>query len=316
MLEQKVKERGISFTSWSIPKIMDGTKTQTRQTWGLEKVNESPDDWEFIGTDGVVWRFQNKISSESVYLKCPYGKVGDKLYVKETTWVSDCGKYYCYLDQASGDVVSEIIRYTRDEDNPFQIFGFSVLGHSSPDKKGYAFKRWFGRVDTSKDPWTDMDFVLTTIEAQFHKRKPAIFMPRWVSRQDMEITDLRAERLQNISENDAIAEGANGYLVDKFSYGKNYRVFKPYHKDYYPLVDHGDIGDIVKFKGPNLGFASFTSTNPKSTGTLNIDQREAFKYVGLIEPDYRRGFHILWDSLNAKRGYGWDFNPWVWTIGW
>ena len=25
---------------------------------------------------------------------------------------------------------------------------------------------------------------------------------------------------------------------------------------------------------------------------------------------YRR----LWDSLNAKRGYGWDVNPWVWVL--
>ncbi|MBA7499230.1 hypothetical protein ES704_01970 [subsurface metagenome] len=25
-------------------------------------------------------------------------------------------------------------------------------------------------------------------------------------------------------------------------------------------------------------------------------------------------FRIIWDSLNAKRGYGWDSNPWVWVI--
>ncbi len=25
-------------------------------------------------------------------------------------------------------------------------------------------------------------------------------------------------------------------------------------------------------------------------------------------------FHALWDSINAKRGYGWDTNPWVWVI--
>ena len=23
----------------------------------------------------------------------------------------------------------------------------------------------------------------------------------------------------------------------------------------------------------------------------------------------------LWDSLNAKRGYSWESNPWVWVIG-
>jgi hypothetical protein len=25
-------------------------------------------------------------------------------------------------------------------------------------------------------------------------------------------------------------------------------------------------------------------------------------------------FKELWDSINAKRGYGWDVNPWVWVI--
>ena len=25
-------------------------------------------------------------------------------------------------------------------------------------------------------------------------------------------------------------------------------------------------------------------------------------------------FRVLWDSINAKRGFGWDVNPWVWVI--
>ena len=26
-------------------------------------------------------------------------------------------------------------------------------------------------------------------------------------------------------------------------------------------------------------------------------------------------FRMLWDSINAARGYGWDANPWVWVVG-
>ena len=29
---------------------------------------------------------------------------------------------------------------------------------------------------------------------------------------------------------------------------------------------------------------------------------------------YTDSFAELWDSLNAKRGYGWNVNPWVWVI--
>ncbi len=30
--------------------------------------------------------------------------------------------------------------------------------------------------------------------------------------------------------------------------------------------------------------------------------------------DLRGAFQILWDGINAKRGYGWDVNPWVFAI--
>lgn len=30
--------------------------------------------------------------------------------------------------------------------------------------------------------------------------------------------------------------------------------------------------------------------------------------------DYRFGFRLVWDSINAKRGHGWDHNDWAWRI--
>lgn len=35
---------------------------------------------------------------------------------------------------------------------------------------------------------------------------------------------------------------------------------------------------------------------------------------GMLDPYIRNDFKILWDSKNAAKGLGWDFNPWVWPI--
>jgi hypothetical protein len=42
------------------------------------------------------------------------------------------------------------------------------------------------------------------------------------------------------------------------------------------------------------------------------DERGALIQSGRIGPP--AWFSHLWDSINAKRGFGWDINPWVWVI--
>jgi hypothetical protein len=108
-------------------------------------------------------------------------------------------------------------------------------------------------------------FIFKADGVKADKWRPAIFMPREAARIFLRVTDVRVERLQDISVQDAKDEGikvhANG-CVDGLAFG----------------CYNGD--DCV--------------------------------YNRCMRPiDY---FSDLWDSINAKRGYGWDTNPWVWVI--
>jgi hypothetical protein len=85
--------------------------------------------------------------------------------------------------------------------------------------------------------------------------KSSRFMPKKYARIWLEVLDVRAVRLQEISISDCVAEGIERYGDDNW-------------------VDYS--GDRAFTRIPRYSFST------------------------------------LWDSLNAKRGYSWDSNPWVW----
>lgn len=51
-------------------------------------------------------------------------------------------------------------------------------------------------------------------------------------------------------------------------------------------------------------------------GGTEDDQRDISGLPGYPDEraSWRNGFATIWDAIYAKRGFGWDANPWVWVV--
>ncbi len=197
-----MKETGIIMSGNHPKLILDGIKTQTRRVikpqpfmGGWNATAEHP-------SYGWFWKklYQSWEGEEDFFKRlveqCPYGQVGDRLWVRET---------WAYQEIEMGSYSDRKVIYKSDNPNEME-----------------------------RENW-----------------KPSIHMFRKDSRITLEITEVRVERVQEITEEDVIKEG---FALPAFKFGK-------------PVI-----------------------------------------YA------VNKGFRLYWDSLNAKRGYGWAVNPWVWVI--
>lgn len=79
----------IILTGDMVLATLEDRKTVTRRTRGLEEINKNPDKWEvycYPNENGLWAWFSTKagIPYEQIIIKCPYGKPGDRLWVRET----------------------------------------------------------------------------------------------------------------------------------------------------------------------------------------------------------------------------------------
>ena len=180
-------ERPILMSTEMVRAILDDRKTQTR------RVIKNPQRLEGLMLKGEEGEW------------CPYGKVGDRLYVRE--------KMY----------------------RPARYIAFELKDElSGESERGWE---WCGEPVFPEDIYRLNDGQKWRTVSSIHMRKK--FARIW-----LEITGIRVERVQEISEKDAKAEGCHTVPIMK----------------------------------PSEEFAA------------------------------------LWHSLNEKRGFGWDKNPWVWVV--
>lgn len=160
-----MKERPILFSGSMVRAILDGRKTMTRRVVKPQPPTTTEAVQTFHHPDPRPHFWANDGASLLDWAQpCPYGEVGDRLYVRET-W--------------------------QHSNHPF--------GPYEPDCLV------FYRADYLDDPLgPDLERSRDGIRREW---RPSIHMPRSVSRVTLEVTGVRVERLQDISEADAIAEG-------------------------------------------------------------------------------------------------------------
>jgi hypothetical protein len=188
-----VRERPILFSAEMVRALLDGRKTQTRRVVGLPvragvSASEGHRRADYRRMCDGLAEFADGPSGQAfsgVLLRCPYGARGERLWVREGAWVSECGNYVAFGEVWNLDTALVVSR------EGAWIPSYYVSGALYGKRRGFELGWGEGR----------------RVSAFFAKQRPSIHMPRWASRISLEITDVRVERVQEISGEDARAEG-------------------------------------------------------------------------------------------------------------
>ena len=171
-------DRPILFSAPMVRALLAGTKTQTRRTIPLavQLAYDDYDDWCSNVSAGVPTTRQWE---EEFFRERSRIKAGD------TLWVREAWRTFAGMDNTK----------PRDLWTPGCGHGAGILYEADCDglaltKEG---ERWTGTRAEHRNA--------------FGKLRPSMFMPRWASRMTLTVTDVRVQRLQDITEEDAIAEG-------------------------------------------------------------------------------------------------------------
>jgi hypothetical protein len=225
-------EKPILMSGEMVRAILAGRKTETRRV-----VTPQP-QWVYPGNAqrGVVFSAINGrtfgvagfgLAQEQWCVPaCPYGVPGDTLWLRETHY--RFGRWVRNGKTATGAQRWRFVAVGGTSCR-FAVGDLQQMNIGKRSDRGMGIDHWW--------------------------KRPSIFMPRWASRWTLRVGAVRVERLQDITEAGAIAEGV------------------------FPSRLYSD------------------------------DMRATHK-----NSEYICAYRELWDKINAKRGYGWDKNPWVWVI--
>jgi hypothetical protein len=179
-------EKPIIFSTPMVRALLEGRKTQTRRIVKLTEFGLSD-------TPGYKYHFRDKRFlwndvNENLFTKFAPYRVGDHLWVRETyalPWAVDNVKPSEFLQEAILNFIAEkLIWYKADKCEPLKE-------NPTVAEKVQGRGKW----------------------------RPSIFMLKELSRLCLEVTNVRVERLQDISREDAIVEGLQRVDLGPAEYG-------------------------------------------------------------------------------------------------
>lgn len=195
----QAKERPILFSGPMVRAILEGRKTVTRREI-KPRMRSADTQFELHQQPDGSWRPMHTFDESCMDAQgtehpivCPYGQVGDRLWVRES-WqdvhpVQVTDGRYTQLGRAGIPGPPEVTSQTiYRADGPYPVVYHT---HAHPYRC------------LQPDP----KHLPTPAEGGFTGWAPSIHMPRWASRILLEITDVRVERLQEITTEQIIAEG-------------------------------------------------------------------------------------------------------------
>jgi hypothetical protein len=186
-----IKERPILFSAPMVRATLDGRKTMTREV-------VKPRKDRVFGCDLAQHEIAGEVNNGDLS-NCPYGRVGDRLWVRET----------CRAKELSDDEAEDRAATAAEEDVQYGLDGVEYLADH--------YFRPIENTQRASERWLD----LNSYRGKRGATVPSIHMPRWACRIELKITGVRVERLQDISEEDAKVEGAEiGIVVQHDKRGK------------------------------------------------------------------------------------------------
>ena len=172
-----IKEKPILFSTSMVEAILLGNKSQTRRVIKPQfKVLHAMYTDKSLETELIFRKGDQRIH-------CPYGQVGDRLWVRETFVLESDLEYV-------GDVKLPTDRPVKTIPDDGEWGEYHLIPHYRA---------------TEPEP-----NIVSGEQEDFDDRtrwKPSIFMPRWASRITLDITNTRAERLHDITGADLLEEG-------------------------------------------------------------------------------------------------------------